>query len=630
MRLPFLLTLSVLLSFSALSQSKKSFKYFNSAREEVRNNNYVKAIDDLDKAIADSPDFIEAILFKADLHREMGQGEEALKLYKQALDNNGPYYVNLFYGEALFNEQQYEEAIVYLQRYAQNPQATQKYLSKANTLIANCEFAVEAIKDPKPYKPENLGKNVNSSAMEYFPSISADGNTLVFTHRDPDGDPSDEDFWLTTRDSAEDSWSRAQPLRGSLNTTLNEGAQSIASNGNVIFFAACERPEGQGSCDIYASFLLKGGLWSKPLNLGKNINTGMWESQPSISSDGRTIYFVRGKNSFDRNIDIYYSTLGKGGWSPAKKIPGFVNTEHQETSPYIHFDNQTLYFSSNGHPGMGDLDFFVSHRQEDGSWGKPENLGYPINTGGQEFSLIVAPDGKTGYFASDNIEGGYGLLDLYSFELPDDVQAVGIAYIKGTVKNKKTGEMIDAEIEFSDIEKNKVVLLENSGKDGRYFSVLPGNTDYALSVQKKGFLFYSKNFSLKTQSAERAFELNVELVPIEVGEKVKLENIFFGFDSYEIDEKSFAELSSVENFLNENPTVKISIEGHTDDEGSSAYNKSLSENRAKAVYQYLVDKGIDPSRVSYKGFGDSMPVSGNDTEEGRALNRRTEIKITGI
>ncbi len=618
------------LSFSAFSQSKKSFKYFNSAREEIRNNNYQKALDDLDKAIADSPDFIEAILFKADLYKEMGQGEKALPLYEQALQNKAPFYVNLFYGEALFNEGEYSKAIEYLKRYAQNPQASQKYMSQANELIENCEFALTATQQPKAYNPQNLGQKVNSKAMEYFPSISADGNTLVFTHRDPNGNPSDEDFWFTIRDSVGADWSKASPLKGSLNTTLNEGAQSITASGNVIFFAACDRPGGQGSCDIYASFLTKEGFWSKPVNLGPNVNTGMWESQPSISSDGKTIYFVRGQNSFAKNIDIYYSTLENGRWSEAQKIPGKVNTLGQETSPYIHFDNQSLYFSSNGHPGMGDLDFFVSRRQEDGTWGEPQNLGYPINTNGQEFSLIVSPDGKTGFFSSDNIAGGFGLLDLYSFELPEESQAVEIAYIKGKVTNKKTGELVDAEIEFSDLDKNKVVLLENSGRDGRYFSVLPGNGDYGLSVQKKGFLFYSKNFSLKTESQERAFELNVELLPIEIGDKVKLENIFFGFDSYEIDEKSFSELATVEHFMKENPTVKISVEGHTDNEGSASHNKTLSENRAKAVYNYLINKGIDASRLSYKGFGDSEPVATNDTEEGRALNRRTEIKITGI
>ena len=615
---------------SVYSQSKKSFKYFNSAREELRNNNYQQALKDLDKAIEDSPDFVEAILFKADLHKQMGQGEKALPLYKNALENNGPYYVNLFYGEALFEQGHYKEAITYLDRYAQNPRATQKYLTQANTLKANCEFAIKAVENPKAYDPKNLGKQVNSSAMEYFPSISADGNILVFTHRDPDGNPSDEDFWKTERDSAAMPWRRALPLRGSLNTTLNEGAQSITANGNVIFFAACDRPQGEGSCDIYASFLTREGLWSKPVNLGKNINSALWESQPSISSDGRTLYFVRGKNSFDKNIDIYYSTLENKRWTPARKIPGKVNTDGQETSPYIHFDNQSLYFSSNGHPGMGDLDFFVSKRQEDGSWGEPQNLGYPINTSGQEFSLIVAPNGKTGYFASDNIEGGFGLLDLYSFELPQEVQAVEIAYIRGKVTNRKTGQAVDAELEFSDLDKNETVLVENSGSDGNYFSVLPGSSDYGLSVQKKGYLFYSKNFSLKTQSAERAFELNIELIPIEVGEKVKLENIFFAFDSYKIEEKSFAELATVKNFLEENPQVNISIEGHTDNEGTSAYNTSLSTNRANAVYQYLVDKGINPERLSYKGYGDSMPVATNETEKGRALNRRTEIKITGI
>ncbi len=416
-----------------------------------------------------------------------------------------------------------------------------------------------------------------------------------------------------------------------LNTRLNEGAQSLSASGNVIFFAACERPEGKGSCDIYASFLQGDNTYSKPLNLGPNINTALWESQPSISSDGKTLYFVRGAGSTARDIEIMYSTLSeRGQWSEAKKVEGLINTPGQDVSPFIHFDNQSLYFASNGHPGMGELDFFVSRRQADGTWGEPQNLGYPINTAGAEFSLIVAPDGKTGFFASDNIDGGFGRLDLYSFELPEESRALEIAYIRGKVINKKTREPIAAEIQFSDLEKNKAVLTDNSGRDGNYFSVLPGNSDYGLSIQKKGFLFYSKNFSLSNQSAEKAYVLNVELIPIEVGERVKLENIFFGFDSYELEDRSFAELTTIINFLKENPGVTISVEGHTDNEGSSSYNKSLSENRAKAVYTYLAEQGIDKSRLSYKGFGDSQPVSTNDTEEGRALNRRTEVKITSV
>ncbi len=615
----------------ASAQSKRALKYFNKAREEMRGNNINGALEDLDKALDDSPEYVDALLFKADILLRTGRAQETIPLYEKALSSGAPYYVNLFYGRALFETGKYEQAIAALQKYAESPQATKKYLDQVNEMIANSRFALKATANPKAYQPQNLGPKVNSRAMEYFPSISADGLTLVFTHRDPTAEQSDEDFWIARRDSVNGPWHQATSLRGQLNTRLNEGAQSLTSSGNVIFFAACERPEGLGSCDIYASFYQGNGSYSKPMNLGPKINSALWESQPSISSDGRTLYFVRGAGSTARNLELYYSTLSEDGyWSEAKKIEGLVNTPEKETSPFIHFDNQSLYFSSNGHPGMGDLDFFVSRRQPDGSWGEPQNLGYPINTSGQEFSLIVAPDGKTGFFSSDNIEGGFGLLDLYSFELPEESRALEIAYIKGRVTNKKTGEAVAAEIEFSDLDQNKVILTENSGKDGRYFSVLPGNSDYALSIQKKGFLFYSKNFSLKTESAERAYVLDVELIPIEVGERVKLENIFFDYDSYKLQDRSFSELNTIYNFLIENPDVKISIEGHTDNQGTAAYNKSLSENRAKSVYTYLLEKGIDKGRLSYKGFGDSQPVAGNETEAGRALNRRTEIKITEI
>lgn len=619
---------AVLISFA---QSKKSIKYYNQAREEIRAGNYKSAIEDLEKALDDSPDFLDAILFKADIHREMGDYPPALALYEKAMAQNPPYYVNLFYGEALFEDGQYDKAITFLDQYVQSGQVAPKYLAKANGLIENARFASKAVKNPKSYNPINLGPKVNSRAMEYFPSISADGNTLVFTHRDPEGNPSDEDFFQSLRNEESGEWEKAKPLQGRLNTTLNEGAQSVTAGGKIIFFAACDRPGGEGSCDIYASFLGRDENWSQPVNLGPAINTRMWESQPSISSDGRTLYFVRGKNSVDKNIDIYYSTLdATGRWTEARKIPGAVNTEQQETSPYIHFDNQSLYFSSNGHPGMGDLDFFVSRRQPDGSWGKPENLGYPINTPGQEFSLIVSPDGKTGYFASDNIAGGMGLLDLYSFELPEEVQAVEIAWIKGKVTNAKTSEPIAAEVLFTDLKTGKIVLEDHSSREGDYFSVLPANSDYALSIQKKGYLFYSKNFSLASSSREKAFVLDVQLIPIEVGKKVKLENIFFDFDSYTLQQQSLAELQTIENFLKENPNVSISIEGHTDNEGTASYNKALSKNRAKAVYQYLIDQGIDSGRLSYEGHGDTQPIADNSTEEGRAQNRRTEIKITGI
>lgn len=621
----------ILATYSVSAQSNKAVKLFNKARQDITADNLEDALQLLDKAIVDSPNYVDALMLKAEILRKLERDEESLPLYKQALASGAPYYVLLFYGQSLYATGKYEEALEPLKRYVEHPQSRPKYKDNAIRLIKSCEFAIEAVNNPVEFSPENLGPEVNSRQMEYFPSVSADGNTLVYTYRNMDDEGADEDFWVTQKDGETGAWGKSRPLKGFLNTTLNEGAQSLTSDGQTLYFAACERPGGEGSCDIYVSYQTGGGNWSRPINLGGSINSALWESQPSVSADGQTLYFVRGMDKLGKNQDIYYSTKsGDGRWQKAKKLAGPVNTQFQESAPFIHFDNQSLYFSSNGHPGMGDMDFFVSRRQEDGTWGEPENLGYPINSRGPEFSLVVAPDGKTGYFSSDNLQDGYGLVDLYSFELPEESRAKEIAYVKGRIVNKLSQAPISTEVNFTDLETGKLMEQEQSSKSGFFFTVLPANTDYALNVEKTGYLFYSKNFSLTSEAAEKAYQLKVELVPITAGQKVELENVFFNSDSFEIDHKSNIELSSVHHFLESNPTVKISIEGHTDTEGDSQYNQRLSENRAKSVYTYLIDKGIDSSRLNYEGLGDTQPIASNDTEEGKAKNRRTEIRITAF
>lgn len=615
---------------TANAQSKKSKKLFEKARESDKEGDQTKAIEYLDKAIEKSPEYVEAYLFAADIYKTKENFEMAVNYY-ESLSNNYevPYYFYLFYGEVLFEIGRYDDAVVSFREYLKSNKAASKYKEKVRTYIANCEFSKIAQSSPKPFDPVNLGGLVNSKNMEYFPSISADGNSLVFTYRAPNENKSDEDFFISVRDTNTGEWTQSKPAAGFLNTQLNEGAQTITSDGNIIYFAACERQDGFGSCDIYASFYKGNGQWTKAINLGPKVNSRVWDTQPSISSDGKTLYFVRASHGRAKNKDIYYTELQNNGrWAEAKKLEGPINTKGNETSPFIHFDNKTLYFSSDGHPGLGELDFFVSRKKEDGTWGKPENLGYPINSKEEDFSLIVSPDGKTAYFSSERLEDNLGLQDLYSFILPKDSRAIEIAYIKGRITNKVTGAPISAKIEFSELKSSETILLEESNKRGDYFSVLPGNTDYGLNIQKKGFLVYSKNFSLSDENVRKAYILNVRLIPIAIDQKVKLENVFYATASFELDVRSNSELNKVADFLNDNPSVKISIEGHTDNEGSKSGNIRLSKNRATSVYQYLITKGIDKSRLSTKGFGSSEPVADNETEEGRKRNRRTEIRIT--
>lgn len=597
------------------------------AREMVKENNYERALRELDKAIEEDESYVEAYMFKADLFNRLGDSENALQQYEIARNYQFPYYLDFFQGRQLFGMQRYEESIPFLQAYLAHPKANQRYKKDIETMIASAEFAIEALKHKIAYDPKNLGSKVNTGELEYFPSISGDARTLVFTHRKEAGQKLDEDFWYSTRDSSGAPWSKAQLLPGQLNTSGNEGAQSLSADGNILFFAGCERPDGLGSCDIYVSFLRPNGGWTKAMNLGPAINTALWESQPSISPDGRTLYFVRGRSGNDPNMDIFYSELKGRRWTKAKKLKGLVNTPGQETSPFIHFDNQHLYFSSNGHPGMGDLDFFVSELQADGSWGTPRNLGHPINTVYQEFSLIVAPDGRTGFFSSDALEEGLGKLDLYEFTLPLEAQAKPVAYVEGKVIDQKTREPLKAPLKFTDLEDTTKVVLGNSDASGYFYAVLASQADYGLSVAQKGYLFYSRNFALAEQNREEALYLLVELVPIESGQKVILENIFFDFDSYELNPKSDQEIQEIYRFLSLNPNLKIRLEGHTDNQGTASYNAELSRNRAQSVYQRLIDMGIAAERMEFQGFGSSKPLGPNDTESQRALNRRTELHI---
>ncbi|MDZ7846647.1 MAG: hypothetical protein U5L96_07690 [Owenweeksia sp.] len=284
----------LLLIFSltaVLGQSNKSKRLFNKARQAIAEKSYQDARKDLARAIEDSPNYIDALLLKADVHKKLGEDSLSLPLYKQALEHGAPYYVYLFYGQMLFNTGHYQEAIDPLEAYSQHPRANGKYLAEARAMLSSASYAAQATQNPVDYNPQNLGSKVNTSFMEYFPSISADGNSLVFTHRKTEGDETDEDFWITHRDTTTGEWSQAEPLQGFLDARLNEGAQALTSNGRIIYFAACERPDGQGSCDIYASFYRGQDQWSKPVNLGPTVNTSLWESQPSISSDGRVLYF---------------------------------------------------------------------------------------------------------------------------------------------------------------------------------------------------------------------------------------------------------------------------------------------------------------------------------------------------
>ncbi len=407
-------------------------------------------------------------------------------------------------------------------------------------------FRREAVAHPVPFTPVNLGPSVNSTDDEYLPTLTADGRTLLFTRYNREN--MEEDFyycrWVDGR------LGRAVRMAEPLNSGDNEGAGCISQDGRILYFTACGRPDGAGRCDLYISYR-KGNGWSQPQNLGPAVNTGGWESQPCLSIDGRTLFFVSDRKDGYGGMDIWRSTLVEGRWSKPVNLGPGINTKGDEKSPFISFDNQTLYFASNGHVGMGGMDLFVCRRTGDTSWSEPQNLGYPINTKGDESSLIVSPDGRTAYFSSDKF-GGEGKLDLYTFDLPETVRPEPVVY--------------------------------------------------------------------KEEITEVAPELKV-------GETITLKNVFFQTGKYTLLDISIVELDKVVEMMQKHPSMRIELGGHTDNVGSEASNQKLSEQRAKAVYDYLVQHGVPSDRLAYKGYGQSQPVADNSTPEGRRLNRRTVFTI---
>jgi outer membrane protein OmpA-like peptidoglycan-associated protein len=407
---------------------------------------------------------------------------------------------------------------------------------------------------------------------------------------------------------------------------MNEGAQNISQDGQWLIFTGCNFPEGYGNCDLYISYLMPGG-WSVPENLGPSINTEFWESAPSLSPDKRDLYFASRRPGGYGGGDIYVShRLQNGEWSEAENLGPPINTIGDEGTPFIHADNLTLYFTSDGHQGYGQDDLFLTRKDADGKWTKPENLGYPINTVENEGSMVVAADGKTAYYASDRADTR-GELDLYSFELREDIRPARTLWVKGKVYDQKTRKGLPSSIELTDLATRRVVSSVQTDETGNYLVTLPVGKDWAFNVNRKGYLFFSANFPISQKQPDSVYSIDIPLQPIEADAEIVLKNIFFDLNKYDVKPESQVELDKVVQLMKENPGLFIQISGHTDDIGKPADNLVLSENRAKSVVNYLRSKGIDPKRLTSKGWGNEKPLSNSKTDEARALNRRTELRV---
>ncbi|MES1214592.1 MAG: OmpA family protein [Bacteroidota bacterium] len=608
--------------------NKKAVAIYNQALEKAQGGDYKSSVNLLLQSINTDGKYIDAYLSLAGVYGQLKDYNNSISYYEKAfaLDSDYTIEYKLSYSINLAGLGEFQkalEAVDYL--LSKNPPQNSNTYKAAIYRKKSYEFAVAyALKHPNGsyvFAPKNLGDSVNSIESEYFPSLTIDGSELIFTRRIGGFN---EDFFESKKDK--DQWRLAKPLEGDINTPQNEGAQNISQDGQWLVFTGCNRPRGFGSCDIYISYLTSQG-WSEALSLGNRVNSDQWESQPCLSPDKRDLYFASRQFGGYGGSDIYVCHLQNNGkWSEPENLGPDINTAGNEQCPFIHADNQTLYFTSDFWPGYGDDDLFYARKGPNGIWTNPINLGYPVNTINKEGTLFITGDGKTAYYASDRSDSKGGL-DIYSFELREDVRPFKTLWVRGQVFDKKTTKGLPSAVELIDLATKQTLSKVQTDEHGNYLITLPVGKDYAFNVNRKGYLFYSDNFPLSKNASDSTYEKNIPLQPIEANAEIVLNNIFFDVNKFELKPESQVELEKVIQLLHDNPTVKIQISGHTDNVGKPAANLALSDSRAKAVVNYLISKGITSQRLSFKGFGETKPIADNKTEEGKAKNRRTELRI---
>ena len=485
-------------------------------------------------------------------------------------------------------------------------------------LIEKNNFAFNHKRDSVYFNPVSL--SINSSSDEYFPSMPINSDIIIYTYRDSSADFQDEDFYISRK--IDDNWTDPVRLGDNINSEYREGALSVGLDGTDVFFASCHRPDSYGGCDLYYSTLINDTLWSDAYNMGSVINTEYWESQPSISSDGNLLFFTSNRHGGYGGADIWMSKKHNNKWLAPVNMGPSINTSSDEGTPFLHFDNKTFYFSSKGHKGFGGFDLYVADIDYSGAIKNVKNIGYPINTHHDESGLIVSKDGLNSYYTSNANNN----LDIYSFQLPLSVKSSPVAIINGMVIDSISRLGLAANIlinKFDDSEDYNML----SDPSGVFSYSIPLESEFSISVLCDGYDFFSSNYELKHEESQK--NITIVLNRLNVGNKINLDNIYYEFDDFSLKKESLIEIKKFANYLIVNSNLKVEIGGHTDNIGTTVYNLELSNRRAQSVYNELINFGVSPKQLTYKGYGSSLPLVDGDSEEDRLKNRRTEVKVIG-
>ncbi len=628
-----LILIAMTSTLAAYSQnSKAARKYTDKALEYFKTEDYETALtyflksDSLDGNDKDVSYLISLSFFRSD------QKLKALPfLLKAKAGGIKEPELEFYLGEAYHLSHKFDKAIEHLTLYRSTLRSSEKEkLREVDDLIQNCKNGIELVKTPVEVKIKNLGNVINSTFPDYMPALSADESMLIFTSRRDNSTGGlkmnnlyFEDIYISNK--KDNKWTSPEKLGNEINTPSHDACVGISPDGQQIFIYKVE--EGKYYGDLYVSNL-SGKTWSKPKSLGSNINTPFWEPCATITSDQKVLFFVSNKKGGIGGTDIYMSKRQPNGeFGPATILSTDINTSKDEFSPFIHPDGKTLYFSSKGHNSMGGYDIFsCTINTETGQViSKPVNLGYPINTADDEVYFSWSADNRRAYFSSERA-GGVGEKDLYVLERPK--AEASLVMLKGTINGCENKRPVAASIIVTDIATGKEIgKYSSNSSTGKYIVILPAGKNYGITVEAPGYVFYSKNIDIPFLDHYKEIDDEICMEGLKKGTVFVLRNVFFDVDKATLRKESEAELERVHEILTSNPSIKMLISGHTDSDGNDDYNLKLSENRAHAVKDYLITKGVSAERLSYKGYGETKPVAPNDSPDNKQLNRRTEIEI---
>ena len=606
-----------------------------------------------DKIIDLEPDHHGAIFLKTfsqlkraerDPRAKLGWAKNKLEAVASLCPEYHPY--TFFYlGKLSMGEKEMTKAIGYFKQffeleYADDRMYPKDYTEKwdeAEALMKNAEYYKDIYEKPVPFEP-TVVEGVSSKKNEYLAIISPDDVYCLYIRSlqrkgKNDLTPRQVEEFTRSKRQADGKFHGGKPMPKPFNLSENVGSATLTVDNRKMYLTICEvDAQGYKNCDIFMSFKNRYDMWSEPINLGPGVNNkNSFEGQPTVTPDGKTLYFVSIREdsigSID-NMDLYVSQKGEDGkWGKAVNLGRKINTDGNEKSPFIHEDSHTLYFSSDGHLGVGQFDIYYVRQDSTGNWTEPKNIGYPINTELDDVGFFVSTDGKTGFFNSNERDDGMGGWDLFSFPLYKEARPEKVLFMKGQLLDDKNKPVTDAKIEFRNIETKEVTQVEVDSLTGRYVAVVNFEQDMIMSVDKKGSGFNTRYLSTEDTALEKIVTEDVEVKEMKVGSTHRLHNINFDSDSFDLNARSKALLVEFVRFLKENKKLKVGIHGHTDSTGDDGKNMTLSKNRAREVYRFLVDGGIPASRLSHNGYGETKPVGDNSTKDGRAKNRRTEFVI---